>query len=63
MKIKIVKCSDPDWWYSQRIGQIAEVIDSPHLPYWFYRTEYFVSIDGLSGCVRKTDCEIVEERV
>jgi len=56
MKIKIVKCSDPDWWYSQRIGQIAEVMELEG------DTDYHVPINGYLGPVLKTDCEIVEEQ-
>jgi len=58
VKIKIVKCSHPFWWYHGRVGQLADVTESHD------GMDYIVKkkIDGETGYILKTDCEIVEDQ-
>lgn len=52
MKIKITKCSNPDWWYCIRIGEIFDVTDCDEEDFWVF--------DSLSApalyCISREDC-------
>ena len=51
MKVKVVKCNDPCWWYSEEIGNIFEVESQD-------RYHYKLKISGLT--FSKEDVEVVE---
>lgn len=63
MKVKIIKCSDNDWWYANHIGDIVEVTDTVNI-YDDYEVIHiekqypecrFLNLD-IANC----DCEVVE---
>ena len=51
MKVKIIKCENPEYWYADKIGEVFEVEE------WDIRNyKKFGSCD----LIIKSDCEIVE---
>jgi hypothetical protein len=62
MKIKIVKCFRPTYWYHERIGEIFDVLPLQEP----YTEDYLVNISDLPdnrGYVRVDDAEIIKEDV
>lgn len=60
MKVRIVKCSNPGWWYANKVGQTFDVVKR----YYLIRSneerpEYQVK-DGI-GLIEKSDCEVIEQ--
>lgn len=56
MKVKIIKCSDPNFWYADKIGEVYEVLDLE------YSTDYIAA--GVAddwGLVWWQDYEILSE--
>ena len=52
MRVKVIKYSDKDYWYSNKIGKTYKVIDHPGSDYeCAKKTGHFL---------KKSDCEIVE---
>lgn len=39
MRIKIIKCSQPKFWYSDKVGQVFSVIDKS-------TRDYYINING-----------------
>jgi hypothetical protein len=56
MKIKVISCEKPTWWYDDCIGQEFEVDQHPH-----DRSDYWCESVGSS--LSKIDCEVVEDIV
>lgn len=56
-KVKIVKCSNPDFWHHNKIGQIFDVINTTNEPFYYFVTNYSVKY------LFKQDCEIVEDEI
>lgn len=56
MKIKIIKCSEEVFWYSDKIGKTYDVLSIDDNDYFVYRG------DGQCGCLSIDDCEIIEEQ-
>jgi hypothetical protein len=57
MKVKITKCSNDNWWYNDRIGEIFTPINDgdPH------SSKYEVNLPGDHiGFIDFDDCEIFE---
>lgn len=59
MKVKIVKASQPSYWYANRIGETFEVEDiSGYRSYTVINNPKFTN-----HCIDKCDCEIISETV
>ncbi len=54
MRVRIVKTTKPDAWYSKFIGIVFSVGED------YTDGKYYMRKDGF-GFIRKDDCEIVEE--
>lgn len=54
MKVKIVKCSNPEYWYADKIGKVFEVINNDNENY------EAISAYGTEGYILKKDTEIIE---
>lgn len=60
MKVRIVKCSNHGWWYSDKIGKIYEVEMRYYLiPEDEEKDSYLVK--GGIGIIHKSDCEVIEQ--
>ena len=57
MKIKITQCSDPSYWYADKIGQEFEVIHKAS------NTFLVKSTPTSEGSVFITDCQDVNEEI
>jgi hypothetical protein len=57
IKVKIVKCSESSYWYSNNIGEVYEVEE--------YMKKYYRIITGIKKgiCIKKDDCITIEETV
>lgn len=55
--VKLIKCSDKSYWYSNRIGQTFPVIKDNMLGKDWYK------IFGQNFLLRREDCEDIEEEV
>jgi hypothetical protein len=56
MKIKVISCENPTWWYATNIGREFEVEQSE------YRQDRYSAVIG-GGGIAKIDCEVVEDVV
>lgn len=54
MKVKVISCGEPSWWYANKIGQVFEVVQSIYSEDdWLYTPE--------AAAFSKDDCEVVTE--
>jgi hypothetical protein len=53
MKAKIIKCSNPDYWYADKIGQVFNVYDR-------IQGDYRLKIGMSVFCVLDGDIEIIK---
>lgn len=63
MKVKIVKCSGPGWWYSDRIGDVFKVKQAK-IEWGDAPDDWEVSDKesyNYGDFILKTDCEIIEQ--
>lgn len=56
MKVKVKKCSKPEWWYNKKIGQEFNVIDC-------IDNDYIVKSGLYNGVISKEDCEVIPDVV
>lgn len=49
MKVKIVKCSDKDWWHKKYINQIFEVTE------WSYDAHFVPGVRPFGAILPKKD--------
>lgn len=60
MKVRIVKCQWPYWWYANRIGDIVDVA------FDLYTDESYLIIDKNHShhewAILKSDCEVIPEQ-
>lgn len=54
MKAKIIKCSNPSYWYTDKIGQIFNVYDR-------IQGNYRLKVRLSAFCVADDDIEIIYE--
>lgn len=54
MKIKVISCGCPTWWYTDELGKEFEVEQNP-----YDRSEYWCESEG--GALAKADCEVVQD--
>jgi hypothetical protein len=54
MKIKVISCEKPNWWYADCVGQEFDVEQCP-------RTERDWWCESVGSGLSKIDCEIVED--
>ena len=52
MKVKIIKCDNPNSWYADKIGQEFEVETS----------RFYNLVINKHNCIDKSDCEIIEPK-
>lgn len=55
MKVKIVKCSKPSFWYAEDIGKIYDVNEN------IVNDDYMISDSSVQAGIFVVDCELVEE--
>lgn len=55
MKVKVLKCSKPTYWYANKIGQEFEVSQ-------FTNDDHYSLINTPLHCLDKKDCEIVKSK-
>ena len=53
MKAKIIKCSNPDYWYANKIGQIFNISDR-------IQGDYRLKVGMSAFCVADEDIEIIK---
>jgi len=58
MKVRIIKCSNKNWWYNDKIGEIFDVLMEEEDDYDDYVVANYVSN---KNSIDKADCEIVED--
>jgi len=56
MKIKVISCEKPTWWYANKIGKVFDVEEHQYNP-----SDWFCY--GLGGSLSKIDCEVVQDTV
>ncbi len=56
MRVKVISCEKPNWWYSDCVGQIFEVEQNTH-----FEGDWWCEIEGAS--LSKVDCEVVVEKI
>lgn len=59
MKVQIIKCHNPNWWYSDKIGEVYKVGTNA------YCTENdYVALDisdkNIDFFINKSDCVLIE---
>jgi hypothetical protein len=57
MRVKIVKSTLPTYWYSNKIGEIFDVVESK------YTTDYNLIYEGIPSMIEVGDCVVVEDVV
>lgn len=60
MKVRIVKCPKPGWWYANKIGQTLDVVKVYYL-IWPEEERPKYQLKGGIGIIQKTDCEVIEQ--
>lgn len=52
MKIKVLECSDNNWWYVDRIGEVFSVVDMDEEDFWV-----FAELSPIGQCcIFREDC-------
>ena len=54
MRVKIISCLKPQFWYSDRVGEEFEVKD--------FNSNTYALVSGTIGGIEKSDCEIVKDK-
>jgi hypothetical protein len=54
MEVKIIKCSNEDWWHSKYIGQAVEV------EYWSEDAYFVKKVEEHGAVLPKKDTEIIK---
>lgn len=57
LKVKIIACSEPAYWYSERIGEVFDVEVKTNENYDFYRTIEPIK-NGATGIINISDAEV-----
>lgn len=57
MRIKIVKCTDPSYWYAKRIGEVFEV---QYITKEYGDAVYWCREGGAWNCINKVKPEDIE---
>lgn len=57
-KVKIVKCSSPDWWYKNLVGETIKIKEQQ------YADDYIATLTDIdvpmtNGYLCKGDCELI----
>lgn len=60
MKVKIIKCSNPSWWYVDKIGREIEVEKRYYLIPEDEEKDSFLVKGGI-GVIQKSDCQVIED--
>lgn len=56
MRVKVISCENPTWWYADMIGQIFEVEENTG-----FEGDWWCESEG--GSLSKIDCEVVVEKI
>ena len=59
MKVRIIKASEPTYWYANKIGKVFSVHNDPH-PIHGYLTIKKEANPFCRGFIGKDDCEVVQ---
>lgn len=72
MKVKIIKCSDPNFWYADKIGEVYEVLDLECSPDYIaagvaddwrlvWREDYEILEEEQSPELTRSDLQLLKE--